>query len=488
MSFIFNAQPYKRNIELSRYCSIRCFFLFCSRFVKYNSYWLSARKQLAILLLVIFPIATIAQTESTFNTTLRTALNGQFSTISTPYTKISARNIDRYNALLLSKTIEAIISGQDQPCKEALSIGSQVLNYANISNDEAIWANLSVTLIKSYKKAYLPALFSAYKTHSLLQKSSASTPEIQACINLFNAVYQSIPSSYYKTLNLAGFSPIALPQESVKAETDFSRTIDVFVQTVVNNQEPHKTQNTNAVTALLIANYYLKSNQPQRALSALKNTDTLRSNLPIIYYYKGNAFLNLGQYQKANYYFDKFMFQQATGNFIKSALLRKMWIAIIQQQPYEHYKELIIERGSNYTFTDRQAELEADKRYHSKLLQMRILFDGGNYSKAYTVGTEIITNELNDTQLAEYFYRMGRITNALNDTNKALNYYRQVRKQPNSGEYYHKKSLVEAGKIQLKKENRNGAIQLLKQALETHSDEYADALDQEAASLLEDLK
>ncbi|MFO7863506.1 MAG: tetratricopeptide repeat protein, partial [Salinivirgaceae bacterium] len=403
-------------------------------------------------------------------------------------TKTSAHNIDSHNALLLSKTLEALISGQDQPRKEALAIGTQILGYSNISNDEAIWANLSKTLIKSYEKAYLPALFSAYKTHNLLEKSSAGTPEIQACINLFNALHQSIPASYYKTLRLAGFSPIDLPQKGNQPETELSRTIDVFRQTVVNKQEPRKEQNTNAVTALLIANYYLKNNQPQNALNTLKNIDTLRSNLPINYYYKGNALLNLGQYQKANYYFDKFLFQQATGSFIKSALLRKMWIAIIHQQPYKHYPKLIFERGNTYTFTDRQAEKEADKQYHSTLLQMRLLFDGGNYSKACTIGLQTNTKNLSDAQQAEYYYRMGRISNALNDTSKALSYYHQVLKHPNSGEYYHKKSLVEAGKIQLKMKNRDRAIRLLKQALETQSNEYSDALNQEAASLLENLE
>ncbi|MFO7863981.1 MAG: hypothetical protein R6U85_08290, partial [Salinivirgaceae bacterium] len=110
-----------------------------------------------ILLLFLFPIATLAQNQSAFNTTLRKALNGQFNTIGTPHTKTSAHNIDSHNALLLSKTLEALISGQDQPRKEALTIGTQILNYSNISNDEAIWANLSKTLIKSYEKAYLPA-------------------------------------------------------------------------------------------------------------------------------------------------------------------------------------------------------------------------------------------------------------------------------------------------------------------------------------------
>ena len=179
------------------------------------------------------------------------------------------------------------------------------------------------------------------------------------------------------------------------------------------------------------ASVYLKTGNNARAPDALARRYDSKSSdhLYFLDYLNGIALLNdLDPSSSASFrvFLDGF-----TGtNYIKSAWQKLAWAALIEGDTlsYRNQIRMALTRGYKEVDEDKQAWLEAGSEQipNIQLLKARLLFDGGYYNRALeTLLNQSLTQYIRDKKdLAEYYYRLGRIYQSVGQDNKALNNYR----------------------------------------------------------------
>ncbi len=427
---------------------------------------------------------------------LQDILHGRFSELPAPgsLNKLTIKN-DRVAAIgILGHTIRALLKGQAKFCEETYKIATQISANEHTDNYTKIFAHSSKGIIKSYQGAYITSLFSylnAYRAlKSYIEKNQYPAPEIIELAHTFNAILKKIPAEYASLLKIAGITPLILSnlKKNQAGYPELAETIHIFHTAIVEKQSVPLSKANNPVNSIILAHQAIKNKKPQRAIELLSSVDSARNQLNMQFYLLGQAYLNQGNYSKSSWYFTKFLLMREDGSYIKAALLRQKWIAIITGTPISHLTASIEEQGTAYTFTDKQALKENKITYNPKLLESRILFDGGQLSKAINTIKKADFNNLNTLQQTAYYYRKARILQAMGNFQEALKNYKILEAMPNTGHYYHKKAMLETGKILLNLKQYKKARAALQLVSKTESDMYSNSIDQEAEELIEKLK
>lgn len=429
--------------------------------------------------------------EPTYYSVLQSVLDARFTEVPKP--NLTPENISHSNtntAILIGQTIQSITIGTTPITEQTRRlVRVQLESQYSGSYDKAVARSCSA-LLGIMEADYLASVFDTYQLYKILKKNSNSSThraEMNELARFLNLLYKKMPSSLSAFLRFSGFKPLQIDQNLTYTSNEMVGTIELFAEVIFNNQKPETIAVKNALSKILLSNYYLKNTAPQTALQLLETIDTTRNGLPLLYYLKGQSYLYVGNYKQADYYYSKFLFLQPEGNFVKSALLRKKWIALVLYADGEFFEELIIYRGKTSLYTDKQANIEATKKYNPFLLQARILFDGGEYQKAMTAMSMLNGKSLKGNDLVEYYYRFGRIFQQMDKHDAALMYYKKVYQLPNEGGYFHKKSALESGRILQKLNDFNLAQKWLLLVSETQSDSYEDVMDKEADFMLNQL-
>ncbi len=435
--------------------------------------------------------------QSTSKEILQQTLNGNFNQYSLEETVLQDNNTNDTlaAAAIISITIEAFLKATPEKIKIASNYIKNTLDRADNSPYTKLFAYTAKSLLKALDQEYISALYSSLKGYETLahyiKTQNCIEPEIWATAKVFNTSYGKIPTNYLFLLNVAGIDSLPLNEKkecSVKKHPELTAFIDMINQTLLDKDTLLENKSTPAVGHLLAAAHYLKKQLPKQASQHLMQIDSTGNQPTTQFYYHGVVQLNLGHYDKANWYLNKYLFLQQKGRYIKSALLRKKWIAIIQNQSYQHLDDAIENRGTTYTFSDRQALKEYRDQYHPRLLEARICFDGGRYSDALKVLNSINTKNLTHHRLNEYHYRKARSYQLLKQYETALDEYGRLLKMPNDGHYYHKKAMLERGKIFLELGNTPKAYKSLKQVMQVKSNMYSKVIEHEAEMLFEKIK
>ncbi len=396
---------------------------------------------------------------------------------------------------LFGHTLRALLSGREQWCNEAYKIADQIAEKEKHDSYTKIFAYASKGIIKSYQGSYISSLFSYLSAYQALKKhieqNQSVTPEIVELSHSFNAVLKKIPDEYSGILKIAGIKPISTlhaPERNGAGYPELAQTIDAFHTAIIEKKEVSAETELNSATRIILAHQYLKNKEPQRAIDLLTPIDSTRNQLTVQFYLMGQACLNQGLYKKASWYFTKFLLKREDGSYIKAALLREKWIAIIKGGNTVHLSDAIEKKGTAYTFTDRQALKENKITYNPHLLEARILYDGGQFLQALNTLEKADFSNLSELQQTAYYYRKARILQAMGKLTRALKTFKQIEKMPNTGHYYHKKARLEAGKILIEQKQYEKAIEMLQLVSETKSDMYSSSIDQEAEELIEKWK
>jgi tetratricopeptide (TPR) repeat protein len=182
-------------------------------------------------------------------------------------------------------------------------------------------------------------------------------------------------------------------------------------------------------------------------------------------------------------------------HFIKEAYQKLAWYELSINNDlaaYKKYMTLCLSKGSELVDEDKQAIKEAKmvKAPNALLLQSRILYDGGYYSRAQSV---LIRNaySLSDDKVTslEFNYRMGRILQALKNFPDAIEYYgTTLSLGQNTSEYYAASAALQMGIIYEEQKQIKAAKQYYTLCLKLKPNEYRNSLHQKAKSGLDRLK
>lgn len=141
---------------------------------------------------------------------------------------------------------------------------------------------------------------------------------------------------------------------------------------------------------------------------------------------------------------------------------------------------------------DKDAQYEAENldMPNKRLLESRLLFDGGYYSQALSslVG-DIHRDFPNYRDQLELTYRMGRILQMMGQTDKAIRYYETTIKIGSSSPYYFAaNSSLMLGMIEEERMEMDKAKHYYKQCLDMEYEQYKNSIDQKAQAGLDRLR
>lgn len=266
---------------------------------------------------------------------------------------------------------------------------------------------------------------------------------------------------------------------------------DTGVENKINIEEKMPENNLYVFSKALIffkENNYKKSQEYINILFA-KQTDTI----PFLYYLSGvnkTVFDNA----TAKKYLLKFLQTSKSKHFIKASYWQLARISALNNdaKSFAKYRQLTINKGSEFTEADKSAMIEAEENsvLNKNLLKARLLFDAGEFKLALQtlISTETKKSIKTTEEKARFFYRFARIKDKLNDKNTALKYYLKVcnnfRQIP---KYYVPYSAFLAGAIYEENKNIDKAKQYYNLALQLNNNNYRNSLQHKIKSRLKNL-
>lgn len=215
--------------------------------------------------------------------------------------------------------------------------------------------------------------------------------------------------------------------------------------------------------------------------------------LPFLDYLHGHAKLRRLD-PDAHKYFLAFLHHYKGRNFIKDALQKLAWHALIHgdERRYRSFMNRCQMEGFLVSGSDRSAmkEAESGEIPERSLLRARLLFDGAYFQQSLSILKTLRPEELPAKRhRLEYTYRMGRILHALDRYEEALGYYRRVFQEGREdASFFACNARLQAGLIYEKQRKFDLARVCFQDCLSMYSDEYEAELHQKAKSGLNRLR
>jgi hypothetical protein len=234
----------------------------------------------------------------------------------------------------------------------------------------------------------------------------------------------------------------------------------------------------------------IKNGQNSTALNLLNEISNNKNGIEFNYLNYLKAEINLNTKLNDANYFDVFLVKYKGSSYIKSALRKKAWMAILSNN-IDQYKflmnKLLIE-GFENTDDDKQAMMEAKSKLipNLHLLSARLYFDGGEYNLSLNQLSLIDIKLLRIDEKSEFYYRRGRcfqrlkkLENAQSDFNSAIAISRF------SNAYIQAVACFNQAQIYEQLHNKVQSEKFYKMVLETKQHPYKMSLDAKSKSAIQ---
>lgn len=216
-----------------------------------------------------------------------------------------------------------------------------------------------------------------------------------------------------------------------------------------------------------------------------------QDQLPMYYldFLKGTALLNRMD-PSADQYLKRYITYHKGLHYQKEARQKLAWYELLINQDVTQYARWMrdcLHVGNTDFDEDQQAEEEARSGVipHRDLLRCRLLYDGGRLTDALAT-LEELDKGLLPHEWIEYHYRKGRILQGLQDTSRAMQAYLKVIQQGGTDDrYYACSAALQMGLILEHKSEYRHASHYFQKALKMKPKEYKASLHQKARMALE---
>lgn len=235
-------------------------------------------------------------------------------------------------------------------------------------------------------------------------------------------------------------------------------------------------------------NFALNDNQALLAENLLQNREQRYDyvELPIFDYLMGIALLQKTD-ERCLGYFQKFLNNYKGNLFVKDAYQKMslFYQSSGQTAQARLFKNKIKNAGNAQIDADKQAQRYATATVpmpHPGILKIRLLSDGGYYSKALDLlGKYNASDFPNKGDLLEYYYRQARVYALLGLKEKSFPFYEEtIRLGQNRQEHFAARSALELGQIYEDSGQPDKAIREYKRCLAMKNHDYKSSLDQKA--------
>jgi len=223
------------------------------------------------------------------------------------------------------------------------------------------------------------------------------------------------------------------------------------------------------------------------AIATLRSASTEPGygSYPVFDYMMGVALYTKGD-TACNGYFMQYLKKNKSDVFIKDAWQKMAFNRYIagDMKEAEYCRKQAGLEGAARLDADKQAEKFAESKVwpFKKLLQARLLIEGGYYNEAHTVLNGIDSTSLSNlADRAEYYFRSGRVYEESGDGNKALEYYQcAINTGKKRHEQFAARAALQKGRIyELAGKNR-AAITSYKECLDMPGHDFQNSIDHQA--------
>lgn len=364
----------------------------------------------------------------------------------------------------------------------------------------------------------LTALREIRKAYKLLEENQVKFPDFVASkksLGVMHAMIGTIPDSYKWAVKLVGLDgTIAQGTREIKEVLDYAKTTELIFEeetlvmyalillhigneseeawTLINN--PKLDASTNPLACFVLASVAMHTGRSDRALKLLKNKPTGSEYHPFHYldYMLGMArlyTLDKGADVNLKHYLNHFKGQ----NYIKEAHQKLAWHSILFENgvSYDKHIQGCKREGSAIIGGDKKALKEAQygPRPNAKLLEARLLFDGGYLKRAEQLLASLEASSFENRDQIELTYRKGRVYQELGKDSAALDNYQTT---INTGRYepfyFACNAALQAGLIYENQGDLTKAKQYYEDCLDIVPDEYKNSLHARAKAGLNRIK
>lgn len=375
------------------------------------------------------------------------------------------------------------------------------------------WAALNIRFGE-----YLAAIQDIRKAYKYLEQNERRYPDFKAnrkTLGLLYALIGSVPDKYKWAVTMLGMSGevktgLRMLQELCSKESEqqflFYRETVIIYSFLLSNLQADKTgaweilkkngfparHNVLELYTVAYMGVYGGNNDAALQLLSDKTTTEDFAVYPFLYYLKGLARLQSGDTDAAEN-FKQFIASYKGDNHLKSAFQKIAWCYLVKNDTlnYYHFISKAGNLGSDMIDADKQAEREAESSSMPDvtLLKVRLLFDGGYYTRALQELKRVSVSTYTTPELkTEYYYRQARIYAMLNQEEEALKLYAQVIETGKQlPRYFAANAAYESGKILEKKKDNQRAKEFYTLCLSFDNHEYKNGLDQKAKAALQQL-
>jgi len=191
-------------------------------------------------------------------------------------------------------------------------------------------------------------------------------------------------------------------------------------------------------------------------------------------------------------YLDIFLSRNKGKSYIKAALRKKAWKAILMDDvsQYQLFMRRIQTEGSENTDEDKQAMFEAKSNIipNKYLLSSRLYFDGGQYELSLNQLNFIDVITLDLEEKSELYYRKGRCFQRLNKFEEAQNEFNNsIAISRLSNPYIFAVSCFNKAQIYEHLNSKSQAIKYYQMELDTKQHPYKISLDAKSKAALQRL-
>ncbi len=359
---------------------------------------------------------------------------------------------------------------------------------------------------------YFAAFKEVNSAHKLLTKNQEKFPDFIAnkkSLGILHAMVGTIPDNYKWGVSLLSSLTGSIEQgrKEIEEVIEYAKyneflfeeetlVMYAFLMLHLNNksEEAWKIINSgklraaeNPLACFVLANVAMRTGRNDEAIRLLENRPKSKQ---IQNFYYLDYMLGLCKLYRldedAEVHLEDYVTKFNGQNYVKEAYQKIAWFHLLMgnDEGYHYNMNQCKIKGSSIIGGDKTALKEARSGVapNAKLLQGRLLFDGGYYQRAYDLLSNYSTANFSDNRSKlELSYRLGRITHSLKEHQKAINYYQQtIDVGQYEGYYFACNAALQIGLIYEQQGSNKKATEYFNRCLSIKPDEYKSSLHQKA--------
>lgn len=368
---------------------------------------------------------------------------------------------------------------------------------------------LQKMIVHALEKNELDALLAFRQAILAAEKCKEKYPgflPVNKSLGVIHTILASVPDEYQWILSILGWETtpdMAMGElESLKTHPVWRHESAIYMSLIytllledpdtgVKVLESEYGNSPSVITKYLLNFSYYKNFSSSKMLTF---TPSEGDKIPHMYYLLAESLIQKGNYNKAEKNYLRYL-ENYNGEYLLKDSYYKLFLTsyLSSENPDPGYLTSARAMGRTTVEADKNAEKQLENPHiHKGIMRARLATDGGYFTLAESILSEIDIADLSGQEQLEYHYRQARLLDETDKTEAAISRYREVIDLQGDRElYFAPNSCLKLGTIYRNKGEAITAELMYRKALEYRNYPYKKSIDRKAKaglSVLRDTK